>query len=397
MSDPSFLPPSQSVSPGDPAPSTPAIREASRLESSVIALDTQVFYSENFGYDTRHMRELRARVAEGRLTVAMSDVNIREVETGIRRAVAKAFETLGGKVREGTRILRGLGGRYEVLFETPDTSGVEAQLLERFRAFRSEVSLSVVPTDDLPVGPILDRYFATKPPFEGSGEKKSEFPDAISLAGLSRWAQDRNTVVYVVTGDKGAQTAAVDFPFLQPVGSLTELLAREATTYRASQQRRLAERSFESCLEDLRAQITAEFLSLEFDFDDNDYGNVEVGDVSANVVKLSRALLTEVVEGSATFELEAEISYSTDLRFDDPEATYYDHEEGEQHVFNRIHAESSATIRVPVAVTLQLGVTPEDAEILEVAVNEGLSVDIDSSSLIHVGSDLDDQWDDSFQ
>jgi PIN domain len=52
---------------------------------------------------------------------------------------------------------------------------------------------------------VLDWYFDQRPPFETSGDKKHEFPDAFALHSLSRFAEDNNLhVVVVITKDRGA-------------------------------------------------------------------------------------------------------------------------------------------------------------------------------------------------
>lgn len=42
-------------------------------------------------------------------------------------------------------------------------------------------------------GEVMRRYEAGAPPFAETGEKKQEFPDAVALATLEGWAEDRNS------------------------------------------------------------------------------------------------------------------------------------------------------------------------------------------------------------
>jgi hypothetical protein len=48
----------------------------------------------------------------------------------------------------------------------------------------------------------MDDYFAGKPPF-GTGDKKAEFPDAITVKVLADWAKSEGAQILVVSGDKG--------------------------------------------------------------------------------------------------------------------------------------------------------------------------------------------------
>ena len=50
---------------------------------------------------------------------------------------------------------------------------------------------------------LVDAYFGAFPPFEPSGPKKNEFPDALALHTLEAWATKNSTIVLVVTKDNG--------------------------------------------------------------------------------------------------------------------------------------------------------------------------------------------------
>jgi len=50
---------------------------------------------------------------------------------------------------------------------------------------------------------LIKIYFDLSPPFEGSGKKKNEFPDAIALLSLEAWAEANNKKILAVSHDKG--------------------------------------------------------------------------------------------------------------------------------------------------------------------------------------------------
>ncbi|MDV2860675.1 PIN domain-containing protein [Psychrobacter sp. CAM01] len=49
---------------------------------------------------------------------------------------------------------------------------------------------------------LLDQYFQNKPPFAETGNKKSEFPDAIVLLATESWAKEEGIQVLAVASDK---------------------------------------------------------------------------------------------------------------------------------------------------------------------------------------------------
>lgn len=50
---------------------------------------------------------------------------------------------------------------------------------------------------------VMTNYFEGKPPFEESGPKKHEFPDAVALLSLQKWAETTGKKVLAVSSDKG--------------------------------------------------------------------------------------------------------------------------------------------------------------------------------------------------
>lgn len=78
--------------------------------------------------------------------------------------------------------------------------------------------------DFVEVHHLLDRYFKTHPPFERSDEKKSEFPDAIALLSLEKWAKKIGTCVLLVTKDKGCKRFCDESSSLFVIDDLAEAL-----------------------------------------------------------------------------------------------------------------------------------------------------------------------------
>ncbi len=73
-------------------------------------------------------------------------------------------------------------------------------------------------------------YFAQRPPFGLSQKKKSEFPDAMCLWLLERYAKDNDTIGIIASDDKGWQQYAETSERLYCVGSIDELATLFATT-----------------------------------------------------------------------------------------------------------------------------------------------------------------------
>lgn len=98
---------------------------------------------------------------------------------------------------------------------------------------------------------VLRAYFDSQHPFEASGSKKSEFPDAFALATLEAWARKNATKVLVVTRDAGCLRACAATDVLVGSNSLTEALG----ALRKADERRKA------VIDELEVLLTQELRS----------------------------------------------------------------------------------------------------------------------------------------
>ncbi|MFM9901569.1 MAG: PIN domain-containing protein [Polaromonas sp.] len=73
-------------------------------------------------------------------------------------------------------------------------------------------------------------YFAQRPPFGLSENKKSEFPDAMCLWQLEQYAKDNDTIGIIASDDKGWKQYAAESETLYCAGSIDELAALFAAT-----------------------------------------------------------------------------------------------------------------------------------------------------------------------
>lgn len=109
---------------------------------------------------------------------------------------------------------------------------------------------------------VLGNYFASRDPFEPSGSKKSEFPDAFALATLAAWARKHDTKVLVVTKDAGCLRACAASEVLVGSDSLTEALgalrrADEGRKAVIEQYEQLLSRELRNEVSELRRSIDA--------------------------------------------------------------------------------------------------------------------------------------------
>lgn len=73
----------------------------------------------------------------------------------------------------------------------------------RIDGFIRNTDASIVKCEETNIRDLVRLYFDAKPPFELSGKKKSEFPDAIALLSLETWARANNKKILAISNDNG--------------------------------------------------------------------------------------------------------------------------------------------------------------------------------------------------
>lgn len=216
---------------------------------------------------------------------------------------------------------------------------------------------------------VLGNYFASRDPFEPSGSKKSEFPDAFALATLAAWARKNDTKVLVVTRDAGCLRACAASDVLVGSGSLTEALgalrrADEGRKAVIEQYEQLLSRELRNEVSELRRSIDAVIetrlpeLELEIDFQeerglDCDH---EVTDVKVERIdpvgyadgSLELRVFTATV-GELSFVCEFQVRVEAKARF----ARVYRGSRTSSHLYSAPEESADGTVDLEAIITLQ--------------------------------------------
>lgn len=216
---------------------------------------------------------------------------------------------------------------------------------------------------------VLADYFASHDPFEPSGAKKSEFPDAFALATLAAWARKNNTKVLVVTKDAGCLRACAASEVLVGSNSLTDALGalRKADEGRKAvmeEYERLLARELRNELSELRRGIDAAIekrlpdleLEIEFQEDGELDCDHELSDVRVERIdpigyadgRLELRVFTATV-GELSFACEFQVRVEAKARF----ARVYRGSRTSSHLSNAPEETADGTVDLEAIITLQ--------------------------------------------
>ncbi|MCA0367937.1 MAG: PIN domain-containing protein [Proteobacteria bacterium] len=189
-----------------------------------LTIDTNVAYGGGFDFEHGLLRQLQQfHGTDGRFILSVI------VEAEILKRLREMTSSTRDKfvsVTQDAFDRRLLGDDFRQAADTLTAALVEPRAAARAHLddFLQTTGATLVPVDLAPMADLVGMYFDSTAPFEASGAKKAEFPDAIALLSLDACAR-RNGKVLAVSRDKGWREFAEQTIHLDVVESLGAALA----------------------------------------------------------------------------------------------------------------------------------------------------------------------------
>lgn len=215
------------------------VARAKLLDGTIgaISVDTCIFTETGYRLDSGILKHLE-QFKDNAFQLVFSEITLREIRGHIVRDSEEAKAKL-------ITALRGVGRYWAVqtdkqglmVNELLGTDTAKELALKRLTDFGNRCGVQLIEAQKtLDISELLKRYFNTQPPFESTADKKSEFPDAITLLSLQAWAKKKGTAVLFVTKDKGCKGFCAESDYLYAIDDLSEALTliQERDAHRAS-------------------------------------------------------------------------------------------------------------------------------------------------------------------
>lgn len=228
-----------------------------------VFIDTSVFVELAFNFRSQKVAALQDASRAARLSLVVPDPTRREVERHFRERAIQAGELLASIPRrapfveqwKGWPTLNGkqLGSQFELVARSE---------WEAFkRSFDSVVALGY---EGIDLREVMNWYDWGRAPFD-TGKKKSEFPDAIVVASLLKFAESKHCQIAVVARDgdfKGACSQRPTLLYFSSLSALTEVLLGQPE--RVASIHRSLESALEGDEDKLAEAIAYSFRELSF-------------------------------------------------------------------------------------------------------------------------------------
>jgi hypothetical protein len=190
------------------------------MQYDVIALDTQTVESNSFNFDGGLLSQLK-QFKDGPVRVVVSEIVVREIFSHLVEKTRAARDSAISAHKKA--VDHGLAN-VDVPFVSGDVD-LKAIARARLKKFLDEIGAEIVRVNDVPMSDLVEAYFQPAPPFSATGKNKAEFPDAIALLSLERWAKQRNFKALLVSSDKGWRAFAEPSDCLDLCEDLSDALS----------------------------------------------------------------------------------------------------------------------------------------------------------------------------
>jgi hypothetical protein len=241
---------------------------------------------------------------EGQLRLLVTDVTVREVKSQLRVVLAEANASL----TKHAELLQQLGASSAV-DRVRDESTALGALEAAFDQFLQDSKAISIPSISN-IADVLDDYFARRPPF--STKKKSEFPDAISIASVRLWCEQKSATAYIVSEDGDLRACCSESGPLFHAASIKDIISHATVSQQLHEALEEALKGSEylssTLVEKIKESATVE-RSLS-SFRDWQVTAAEIDGVQSVRIISVRVLDQEKLEFTCELEVEAEVAVS---------------------------------------------------------------------------------------
>lgn len=203
-----------------------------------VTIDTNIFDAAKFNLgDASTLRILENYVRRGKIKVVLSDIVVRESKRHIAARVKEVCGIVNTARNSALKVYNehlissiGMNEMFRIVESEDDIIAKEEKV---FDDFLCAIDAEILGTDLIDINSVLSDYFGTKPPFEESGKKKSEFPDAFIAQQIRNRFGETETVI-IVSNDKGFIRACQESEnhlFFSSLGKLYNAISKEDAAY----------------------------------------------------------------------------------------------------------------------------------------------------------------------
>ena len=294
----------------------------------VVTIDTNIFDAAKYNLsDASTLRILENHVKSGKIKVVLSDIVVQESKRHIAARVKEVCGIVNIARNSALKVYNehlissiGMNEMFRIVESEDDIIAKEEKV---FDDFLCAIDAEILGTDLIDINSVLSDYFGAKPPFEESGKKKSEFPDAFIAQQIRNRFGETETVI-IVSNDKGFIRACQESEnhlFFSSLGKLYNAISKEDAAYddTIAVIKELQLRISAAVKEYIKGNENIDVHGLSYDKDgiESGYDYSEVYLHSISDVTFSVRSVDEISENISLVTLSCKADISADCYYED--------------------------------------------------------------------------------
>ncbi|MCO7254445.1 PIN domain-containing protein [Dickeya oryzae] len=297
------------------------------LQTRLVFIDTSAYETKKLQFGHFVLSRLQQLVEEEKIHLLITDVVRAEIENHLKKYAEAAVKEHKNFRKKGSFLCVADEITGGGLFPEINAEAVLNAAMGKFRALVDNRLTETVSVADVNPKQIFDDYFSGAAPFHREA-KKSEFPDAFSLAAIDAVARARQNKVYVVSDDGDMEAVAAannNFIHLKSIDVLLDLVNRndeelaELSTFADS----ILEQLKEDVIRMARAHLNdAEFMPVSSSEYDPEIYEIEISSVSIDEVQL-----IDVNKDNAIYEITFKVNVTAGYDYEDYSGAVWDKED----------------------------------------------------------------------
>lgn len=196
------------------------------MKYDAITLDTNIFTNNGYALEHGLLKQLE-QFKQGSVKFILSEIVFREVLRHItteNKTIRANLDTAINRAKSKKLLRKTIAEQFVALIQNELSPEILAK--ERLETFQKNTGFETIKADSAEIAELIKLYFNYSPPFENNSEKKNEFPDAIALLSLEKYAQEKNLKILAVSKDRGWVNFAAKSKWIEVQSDLTEAFSQ---------------------------------------------------------------------------------------------------------------------------------------------------------------------------
>lgn len=352
-----------------------------------VFIDTNIFIQCKYNFsDSSTLGRIANLVKLGKVKLVLSDIVINETKKHLSDSAQNAIESINkarNDILKRIDLSNFAGVDIHGFLDIEVNRNISNEIQEGFYNFLSKASVLVLESSKVPVDSILLDYFGNKPPFEDSGKKKNEFPDAIMAHRIKMEYSEKNPI-WIISEDFGFLSSfnGIDgITCLNSLNALFDLISQDdlvmynlAKNYFDKKDNML---TLSEGIVEVMQESEIEVDGLDYDrkglFGGYEYDEVDIAKIDLNAIELFS--INEIQDTNILVTLKCKAKIKSNCFFDDIDNSIWDSEEKEFLYLSKAEVVEEHEVIFEVNINLDVDKNTMSLHVSDISLEEKILLD----------------------